>query len=147
VRIEVDDVTKLPQAAPFAWSTYRFLREPDRYVYRQAVGGVAARLLGDVNWTGRELIAFRLHLPSTVIEHNAGEENHRRGNILVWEQRLTDRMAGRPVALEAEMETESILAHTLWLFVGTFAGVVAAFGLVVWLIARRGPHPGLHRYS
>ena len=56
----------------------------------------------------------------------------------MWEQLLTDRLAGRPLVLDAQMETESILAHTLWLFGATFAAVALAFGLVVWWIARRG---------
>jgi hypothetical protein len=147
VRIEVDDVNRLAEAAPFAWSTYRFATEADHFVYRQAVGGVAAKEIGPINWTGQEMIAFRLHLPSTILDHNAGEENHRRGNILVWEQRLADRLHGRPMELLARIETESILAHTLWLFIGTIGGVVLAFAIVVWLIARRGSPNSVHARS
>jgi hypothetical protein len=145
VRLEVDDVRQLGEAAPFAWSRYRFGEEGDRFVYRQQVGAAVAKDVGRMNWTGRELVAFRLHLPSTLIGHNAGEEHHLRGNILVWEQLLTDRLTGQPIDMVAQMETESILAHTLWLFGATFLGVCAAFGLVIWMIARRG-HPKLAGY-
>jgi hypothetical protein len=143
VRLDVEDVTRLGEAAPFAWSSYRFGEEKGRFVYRQTVGAAAASDVGQVNWTGQELVAFRLHLPSAIIEHNAGEENHKRGNILVWEQLMTDRLKSRPVDLVAQIETESILSHTLWLFGGTMAGVSVAFGLVVLWIARRGPSPSV----
>ena len=137
VRMDVDDIRRLGEAAPFAWSSYHFVAEGDHFVYRQVVGPAAAKEVGTVNWTGQELIAFRLHLPSTVIDDNAGEENHRRGNILVWEQPLVDRLKGGPLELAAQMESESILAHTLWLFGGTAVGVALAFGLVVLVIRRR----------
>lgn len=136
VRVDVDDVGRLGDATPFAWSSYRFVEENGRFIYHQAIDGAAGRDVGKVNWTGQELVAFRLHLPSAVIEHNAGEGNHRRGNILVWEQLLTDRLHGRPLVLNAEMENESILAHTLLLFGATCLGVVAVFGVVIWSIAR-----------
>ena len=137
VRMDVTDVRRLGEAAPFAWSSYRFAPEGDNYLYQQTVGPAVAKDVGKINWTGQELIAFRLHLPSTALEHNAGEENHRRGNILVWEQPLADRIRGQPLELFVQMEAESTLAHTLWLFGGTLVGVGAAFALVVWAIARR----------
>jgi hypothetical protein len=139
VRLDVKDVRELGRAAPFAWSTYQFVEEPDRFSYRQGIGGSAGAAIGPVNWDGTELVAFRVHLPSNPITHNAGEENHKRGNILVYEQPLTDRLMGRPIMVSVDMETESILASTLWLFAATVAGVGAAFGIVVWSIARRGP--------
>jgi hypothetical protein len=141
VRLEVNDVRRLSEAAPFAWSSYRFLLENDRYVYGQTVGPAAGTRPPDVNWDGRELVAFRLHLPSTPLQHNAGEANHKRGNILVWEQTLAERLDGRPLAMTAQMETESVLAHALWLFAGALAAVVVAFAAVVWWIVRRGATP------
>ena len=137
IRMDVDDVRRLGEAAPFAWSSYRFAGEGDDFAYHQAVGPAAAKDVGKVNWSGQEIVAFRLHLPSNVIEHNAGEENHRRGNILVWEQPLAERLRGRPLEFAARMETESILAHTLWLFGGTALGVGLTFGFVVWVISRK----------
>src|SRR5512134_3534023 len=71
LRIEVSDVRRLPEAAPFAWSTYRLHRTADEYVYVQAVGAAAGRDVGDVGWHGSELVAFRMHLPSKVRYHDA----------------------------------------------------------------------------
>ncbi len=86
VRIEVDDVTTLGDAAPFAWSKYDFRRDGDLFAYRQTVGTAAAKNVGNVGWDGRELTAFRLHLPSKIRYHNTRREV--RGNILEWEQPL-----------------------------------------------------------
>ena len=136
VRVEVDDVRRLGQAAPFAWSTYRFGKEDALYVYRQTVGASAGGDAGPVNWNGREIVAFRLHLPSKVAYQNT--QDKRRGNIFVWEQPLAERLKGTPVEIEARMETQSILYRTLWLFGATFLAVAAAFALVIgWLLRRR----------
>jgi hypothetical protein len=141
VRLEARDVRRLSDAAPFAWSTYHFALENGRDVYQQTIGASAQKPVADVKWTGNELVAFRLHLPSTVLAHNAGKANPQRGNILVWEQTLAERLQGKPLELDAQMETESILAHALLLFAATALAVVAAFGLVIWLIVRRGAKP------
>ena len=138
VRLDADDVTKLGSAAPFSWSSYAFHREGDEYVYRQTIGSSANASVGNVGWTGRELVAFRLHLPSKIDFHNSGTDV-RRGNILVWEQPLTDRLRGTPLTLEARMQTQSILYRTLWLFGATFVAVVVAFVGVIWWVLRRGP--------
>ena len=137
VRLEVDDIRGLSQAAPLAWSTYRFQKNGDLFVYRQSVGAAAGKDVGKVGWTGREIVAFRLHLPSKIRDNNSGGEI-RRGNILVWEQPLTDRMRGVPVDIEAQMDPQSILYRTLWLFGATFVAVAMAFGLVIWWVFRRG---------
>ena len=60
-------------------------------------------------------MAFRLHLPSK-IRSTTPARDVRRGNILVWEQPLADRLRGAPLTLDARMETQSILYRTLWLF-------------------------------
>ena len=137
VRVEADDIRRLGEAPPFAWSSYRFGRDGDLFAYGQTVGASAAKPVS-TNWTGQELVAFRMHLPSKVAEHNAGPGNPRRGNILVWEQTLTDRLQGAPLVLETSVETQSILYRTLWLFGATFAAVVLMFGAAIWLIVRRG---------
>ena len=138
VRLDVDDVRKLGQAGPFAWSTYGFGLEGELYVYRQTVRGSVAEAVGAAGWTGSEAVAFRLHLPSEIVYHNAGPENPKRGNILVWEQPLVSRLKGAPLRLDARMKTQSILYSTLKLFGATFAVVVVMFGLVIWWILRRG---------
>jgi hypothetical protein len=141
-RVEVHDVRQLPSAAPFSWSSYSFERQGDRFVFKQEVGKSANAAVAGVTWDGNEVVAFRLHLPSKVVYHNAGEHNLRRGNILVWEQSLRDRLEGVPIEMEARMETQSILYRTLWLFGGTILVVAAGF-VAVWisLTRRRNVQP------
>jgi len=142
VRLAVDDLRRLGDAAPFAWSSYQFGRDDGLFVYQQTIGAAAGKNVGDVGWNGREMVAFRLHLPSEVEGDNSLPENHRRGNILVWEQSLADRLRGVPLALEARMQTQSILYRTLWLFGATFVAVAIGFALVIWWVLRRGAqHP------
>jgi hypothetical protein len=138
LRIHVPDVTRLGTAAPFAWSHYAVMRDDGVIKYRQQLGPAAARAVGNVGWTGRELIAVRLHLPSRVPFHNSPSREVQRGNIIVWEQTLADRLRGQPLDIEAHMETRSILARTLTLF-GLMVGLAAlTFALVIWLVMRRG---------
>ncbi len=137
VRIEVDDVRRLNQAAPFAWSSYQFQKDDTQYVYTQKVGPPAGGNPGAVNWNGREIVAFRLHLPSKITSQNTPEPP-RRGNILVWEQPLAERLKGTPLEIEARMETQSILYRTLWLFGATFLAVAVAFALVIGWVLKRG---------
>jgi hypothetical protein len=141
VRLTVDDVRRLSTARAFAWSNYQFGRDGNLFVYRQTIGAAAGRAVGAVGWTGREIVAFRLHLPSKIEYHNTPDGVHR-GNILVWEQSLADRLHSVPLTLDARMETESILYRTLWLFGVTFLAVAATFGLAIWWILRRGAKAG-----
>ena len=89
-------------------------------------------------------MAFRLHLPSRIRDHNARDIEEdvpldvQRGNILSWEQYLTDRLDGRPVAIQVRMDAESILYRTLWLFGGAFAAAVLLLGTIIWLTVRKG---------
>ena len=85
---------------------------PDRHavsVYRRRSARRPTSRSAGSGWNGREIVAFRLHLPSKIDYHNAGAANLRRGNILVWEQPLTDRLSGMPLVLDARMQTQSIL--------------------------------------
>ena len=138
VRLDVDDVRRLGEATPFAWSKYQFKLDGELFVYRQALGAAAGKDVGNVGWTGRELIAVRLHLPSKIEYHNTLPGNLQRGNILVWEQPLADRRRNEPLAIDARMQSQSILYRTLWLFSGTFAAVAVVFVIVIWWIFRRG---------
>jgi len=139
VRLDVDDVRRLGEAAPFAWSAYRYERDGDLYVYRQSIAQAPSKSVGNVGWTGGEVVAFRLHVPSKIAYHNTRPDNLRRGNILVWEQSLEDRVRGVPLVLDARMETQSILYRTLWLFGTTVVAVAVSFGLVIWWVLRRAP--------
>jgi hypothetical protein len=145
VRLEVDDINKLGEAAPFAWSKYRFTRAGDQFNYLQTVGKPAGKDVGNVGWTGGELVAFRLHLPSKIRYHNTGRAVGR-GNILAWEQSLTDRLHNVPIVyaekgdgvLDARMDAQSILYTTLWLFGATFVAVALVFVGIIWWVMRRG---------
>ncbi len=138
VRLEVDDITKLGTAPLFAWSDYRIDRKDNLLIYRQQVGSPAGRDAGKVGWNGSELVAFRLHVPSRVHYHNAGADNLKRGNILVWEQTLGERQAGKPLPIEARMETTSILYSTLMLFAASGALALTVLALIIWRVVRKG---------
>jgi hypothetical protein len=145
VRLEVDDINTLGDAPPFAWSKYRFTRVGDQFNFLQTVGAPAGKGGGNAGWNGSELVAFRLHLPSKIRYHNTGREVGR-GNILAWEQPLTDRLRNVPVVyaekgdgvLDARMDAQSILYTTLWLFGATFVIVAIVFVAIIWWVMRRG---------
>jgi hypothetical protein len=138
LRIEVPDVSRLSAAAPFAWSQYAISRGDSIVKYHQRLGPSAARDVGDVGWTGDEFVAIRLHLPSRVPFHNSPSRTIERGNIIVWEQPLSERLRGQPLEVEAHMEQQSILARTLTLFVITTVFAMLTLALFVWLVMRRG---------
>lgn len=141
LRIDVPNLARLPEAAPFAWSTYRLDRADDTATYRQRVGAAAGRAVEGVGWTGNELVAIRLHLPSRVNFHNAPSREVLRGNIIAWEQLLTERQAGTPIDIEVRMDNESILASTLMLFGAMAVLVLCTFAAFIWFIRSRGAEP------
>ena len=136
IRLDVADVTQLRDLVPLSWSRYQLARAGEEFRFVQEVGPAAGVPLPDVGWTGEELIAFRVRMPSRVVFHNAMELE--RGNTLAWEQKLRDRLAGRPLRMEARIQTQSILYRTLWLFAGTFASAIGMLALVVWRVSRKG---------
>jgi hypothetical protein len=146
IRVSVTDIRRLSEAAPFAWSGYQLNQKGADVVFHQTVGPSAHRpgTLKNVGWTGGELVAFRVHFPSRILDHNARDlekdvpSNIARGNILAWEQRLTDRLDGQPVAIQVRMEGQTILYRTLWLFAGAFTAAVLLLLTIVWLIKRKG---------
>lgn len=138
VRVAVDDIRRLGDAAPFAWSSYGFDVRDEMMVYRQRLGAAAGKDVGQVGWTGRELVAVRLHLPARIQYHNAGAGNLKRGNILVWEQSLRDRQNGAVLELEARMDQASILYSTLLLFAASGALALLVMASIIWWVMRRG---------
>lgn len=144
VRLEAVDIGQLSKAAPFADFHYELTTSDGRSVFRGRVEGKARKPVPQAGWDGSELVAFKLHLPSRVYFHNVRDlatnqtGNVERGNILRWEQRLSDRLAGKPVEMEVRMDRESILNRTLWLFAGSFAAAMALLGSVIWITVRRG---------
>lgn len=136
VAIDVDDVRKLSQLAPFAWSRYRLDARGDAVDFQQLVGKATGRAVSHVAWDGSEIVAFRMHIPSEILFHNT--DGVQRGNILEWDQPLTARLNGEPLDLQVNMEPRSILYSTLLLFGATVLAAAATFAIVIWLIARKG---------
>lgn len=148
IRLETPDIRRLSEAAPFAWSRYELGPAGDEHVYRQTVGKSALKpgTLTKVGWDGSELVAFRLHLPSRIVDHNSRDvetdepNDVQRGNIVGWEQHLADRLDGKPVVIAIRMSSQSILYRTLWLFAGAFGAAVLALAGVIWWTMRKGRH-------
>ena len=143
LRLDVPDITRLSEAAPFAWSTYRYRENEDRFEFGQQMNDAAGVDAGNPGWQGDELVAVRVHLPSRVDYHNSPARRIERGNIIVWEQLLAERIKGVPLAIEARMEKESILFRTLALFGGMAVLVAITFAGVIWFVRSRKPQdPG-----
>lgn len=146
INLRIDDVRRLAAPGPLAWSHYELFEQGGAHIFRQTVGASALRAgtLKNVGWDGSEIVAFRVHFPSRILEHNARdlEKNEptgvHRGNILAWEQRLADRLEGTPLKAEVRMDSQSILHRTLWLFAGAFAAAVLTIVLLIWWTVRRG---------
>jgi hypothetical protein len=147
VRMTVTDVRRLHEAPPFSWSRYALTVADGKAVFEQRVGQSALRpgTLQQVGWDGSEIVAFRLHLPSRILWHNSRDletnapNETARGNILAWEQHLADRLDGAPLDIRVEMDSQSILHRTLWLFVGAFAAAVLLLVALIWWAIRKAP--------
>lgn len=137
VSVSVPAVASLQRVGPLAWSTYTLTRTGGPLVFHQTVGRRADTPAAGRAWTGQEVVAFRLHAPSKVLFENATSEVQR-GNILAWEQPLSDRLAGAPLDLRVEMQPESILRSTLLLFGSAAVAALAVFAFVIWRLVRRG---------
>jgi len=144
VRLAVDDIRQLAKAAPFSWATYQLTASEGRATFKERVEGQKRDPIPAAKWDGSELVAFKLHLPSRIFYQNVRdlETNEpgstERGNILRWEQRLTDRLAGVPIDMEVRMDNQSILYRTLWLFAGAFAAAMMLLVSLIWWTIRRG---------
>jgi hypothetical protein len=146
IRVRIKDVRTLNEAPAFSWSHYALAAESGHHVFEQHVGASALRAgtLRNVGWNGSEVVGFRLHLPSRILWHNARDletgqpRSAARGNILAWEQHLADRLDGTPLNIRVEMDSQSILYRTLWLFGGAFAAAIAALALLIWFTVRKG---------
>ena len=143
IRVATSDINQLHRCGPLSWSTYRLIRDEDTMTYDQVVGAPEVADDGTVNWDGRELVPCKLHLPSRILSHNVkrledgANGKTERGNILTWEQRLSDRRTGRPIEMTARMHAQSILHRTLWLFGGAFTAAVVMLSMLVWWTMRR----------
>ena len=133
------DIRGLSRIAPFSWSTYQFNRRGDVLEYAQTVGASSGKSVGEAGWTGNEMVAFRLHIPSVIVFHNAPSKKVRRGNLVEWEQPLAERLKSTPLDIRVNMKPESILYTTLLLFGSTIVLAAIAFGVVIWRVARARP--------
>src|SRR5262245_5759275 len=131
VYLRIPDIRELPKAPPFSWATYELRQDGAEMLFKHTLGKPTGATPADAGWKGNELVGFRLHLPSRIRFHNSRYydtnevRSASRGNILTWEQRLGDRLAGKPIAyaqdtrpdvMEVRMDRQSILYRTLWLF-------------------------------
>jgi hypothetical protein len=139
LRLDVPDIQRLGEAPPFAWSAYRYLEGDATFEFGQQIDEAAGTAVGDVGWDGDELVAVRVHLPSVITEHNSPARKVERGNIVVWEQPLSERLKGVPLTIEATMQKESILFRTLALFGGMAVLVVFTFVGFIWFVKTRKP--------
>lgn len=144
IRAETDDVRKLSATKLFGWSNYTLEENEETRKYRQQVGGVPGAAPPGVTWDGSEVVAFKLHLPSRIIFQNVrrledgAPGGPERGNILTWEQRLTDRIQAKPIDMQVTLESGSILYRTLWVFGLSFAAAIGLLAFIVWRLVRRG---------
>lgn len=136
VSVDASALRRLQQLEPFSWSTYRIDRRSDVVAFRQVVGAPRGKPVGEVGWRGDEVVAFRMHVPSRIPFHNA-PAGVQRGNILEWDQPLSERLKGTPLDLQAHMEPDSILYSTLLLFGSTIVAAAMAFGGVLWWVTRK----------
>ena len=138
VSVRVDDVRQLSRLAPFAWSSYRFDRRGGHVEFRQAVGPPPAAPRARSSVDGRRA----RRVPHAPAERGRVAQlavaRIERGNILEWEQPLSERLAGRTLNIAVDLEPESILYTTLILFGASIVAAAAALALVIWWIARRG---------
>jgi hypothetical protein len=154
VSLRIPDIRALPKAQPFSWATYELRPDGDEMLFTHALSKPHGGAVPDAGWQGNEIVAFRLHLPARIRFHNSRYfdtnevRSASRGNILTWEQRLSDRLAGKPIAyaqdtkpdvMEVRMDKESILYRTLWLFAFAFLAAIVVLGGLIWLTMRRAP--------
>ena len=146
VRLRIADVRTSATCKWLSWSTYRLEPEGENLRYVQTVGAPAGGDPGAPAWDRSEVVAFKLHLPSRVIDHNVkkldgSNGSLERGNILTWEQTLEDRLAGNPIEMSVVIGAQSILYQTLGLFAGAFVAAVIVLGGIVWWIVRKKTVP------
>lgn len=144
VRLEVADVRRLAEAAPFAWSMYEIKRSDDLVRYVQKVGRPADTETEAA--AGDEIVAFRLHLPSEIVYHNS-PSTVQRGNILRWEQTLAERVHGEPVNIDVRITGQSILSRTLLMFGAALAAVALMFATIIFWVVRGGGRPSKARHA
>jgi hypothetical protein len=153
IHLTVPDIRQLPKAAPFAWHQFVLRQEGDEAYFRETLAPPPPPVAPPPQWRGDELVAFRLHLPARIRFQNSryldggASRPASRGNIVTWEQRLHQRLEGKPIAyaedktpdvMEVRMDRESILYRTLWLFGIAFGAALLVLATLIWLTVRKG---------
>ncbi|HEY2431726.1 MAG TPA: hypothetical protein VGI12_03560 [Vicinamibacterales bacterium] len=153
IRLTVPDIRALPKAPQFAWAKYALSPDGELVAFRETLSKPPPPGVTLPPWRGDELVAFRVHLPARIRFQNSryldggGTRPASRGNIVTWEQRLQQRIEGKPIAyaedrtpdvMEVRMDRESILYRTLWLFGIAFAAALLVLAGLIWLTMRRG---------
>ena len=156
IHLTIGDLRALTKSAPFSWAAYDLHEEGEQVVYRQTLSKPATSGVLPPGLTGDEIVAFRLHLPARIRFQNSRvleKDESRpaaRGNIVTWEQRLRERLLGKPIAyaesrqpdvMEVRMDRQSILYRTLWLFGIAFVAALLVIATLIWLTMRRGDKP------
>lgn len=156
IHLTVSDVRALSKVAPLSWARYELKQDGEQVTFRETLSKPAAPpdALAKNGLTGNEIVAFRLHLPARIRHQNSHYLDRpesrpaSRGNILTWEQRLGQRLEGKPIAyaedrtpdvMEVRMDRQSILYRTLWLFGLAFLAALLVIGGLIWLTMRRAP--------
>lgn len=154
IHLTISDVRQLSKVGPLSWANHELREDGEQVVYRAMLSRptVAPDVLGRTGLTGNEIVAFRLHLPARIRFHNSHYLDRTesrpaaRGNILTWEQRLGQRLEGKPIAyaedrtsdvMEVRMDRKSILYRTLWLFGLAFLAALLVIAGLIWLTMRR----------
>ena len=141
------DIQRLSEAPPFAWSRYALtvqngpscLRAEGRRL-GAAAGHASERRLERIG--DRRLPAAPSepdHLAQLARSRDQSSQPEPRAAISSrWEQHLADRLEGAPLDIRVEMDSQSILHRTLWLFAGAFAAAVAVLALLIWFTMSKG---------
>lgn len=137
IEVETPDVNRLSAVPPLRQHRFSLTRRGEEVRYRQSVGPAMTKVSA-AGWTGEEIAAFRLHLPSRVRFHNAPSKTVERGNIVVWEQKLSERLIGVPVEMEVRVDSRTILTRTLTIFGLSLAAAAVLLLSVVWWVRRKG---------
>jgi hypothetical protein len=138
IRLDTARLADLQRARPFSGNVFEFGPVGAGYRLHERLGSTSNKAVGAVGWNGGELVGYRWHIPSKLESHNTKQENFLRGNILVWEQRLTERLAGTPLEMTASMQGRTILYGTLWLFAFSAGAALVVVVLVIWWVIRAG---------
>jgi len=155
IHLAVSDVRDLSKVGPLSWAKHELREDGEQVVFRAMLSkpAVPPDVLARTGLTGNEIVAFRLHLPARIRFHNSHYLDRTesrpaaRGNILTWEQRLGQRLEGKPIAyaedrtsdvMEVRMDRQSILYRTLWLFGLAFLAALLVIGGLIWFTMRRG---------